>query len=244
MAKNQRRDSERRAIAERLQKEQKRREQRRSFAILGFSIIVVVGLLAAALIPYIKDQREQNKLESTSLSKIGVSKSAAGCDDILTKKTDHTQQHVPAPTPITYKDAPPSFGPHRPSPAAFERKYYTAQDRPEVATLVHNLEHGYTILWYDDTLAKDSKELKTVKAISDKMADERFIAAPWTADDGKAFPSGKHLALTRWTADASNPGDEDKQRGNWQYCTSVSGAVVGDFVAKWPNAESPEPGIR
>jgi len=243
MAKNQRRDSERRAIAERLQREQKRREKRRSFAILGFSVLVVVGLLAAALIPYIKDQREQNKLEGTSLAKLGVSKSAAGCDAILTKPTNHTQEHIPAPTPIPYTDAPPSFGAHRPQPAPFERKYYTAQDRPEVAELVHNLEHGYTILWYDDTLAKDSKELDAVKAIADKMKDQRFIAAPWTSKDGKGFPSGKHLALTRWTADAKNPADEDKQRGNWQYCSGVSGSVVGDFVDKWPNAESPEPGI-
>ena len=243
MAKNQRRDSERRAIAERLQREQKRREQRRSLAILGIAVVIVVGLLAAALIPYIKDQRAQGKLKSTALSKIGVSKSAAGCGDIVTKPTDHTQEHINAPTPIPYKDAPPSFGPHRPQPAAFERKYYTAQDRPEVATLVHNLEHGYTILWYDDTLAKDSKQLDTVKAISDKMTDQRFIAAPWTSKDGKSFPDGKHLALTRWTANADNPGDENKQRGNWQYCTAVSGAVIGDFVAKWPNAESPEPGI-
>src|SRR3954454_14554523 len=244
MAKNQRRDSERRAIAERLQKEQKRREQRRSLAILGVSVLIVVGLLAAALIPYIKDRREKSKLESTALANIGVSKSAADCDAILTKPTDHTQQHIPAPTPIPYKDAPPSFGPHRPSPAAFERKYYTAQDRPEVATLVHNLEHGYTILWYDETLAKDSEQLDAVKAISEKMTDERFVAAPWTKDDGKAFPSGKHVALTRWTADAGNPGDEDKQRGNWQYCAGVGGAVGGDVAAKWPTAESPEPGIR
>ena len=73
---------------------------------------------------------------------------------------------------------------------------------------MHNLEHGYTILWYDDTIAKDLKQKDAIEAISKKMSEERFIAAPWTSDDGKAFPDGKHIALTRWTADAKNPSDE------------------------------------
>ncbi len=64
----------------------------------------------------------------------------------------------------------------------------------------------------------------------------RFIAAPWTATDGAAFPDGKHIALTRWTADADKPNDQSKQRGNWQYCGAVSGSVVSDFFDKWTNA--------
>ena len=243
MAGKKERESERRAIADRLRREQERKEKRRNLLFLVGIVVVVVGLLAAAVIPYVKNQRRENALAGTALDKLGVSAKAASCDDILTKKTDHNQQHIPAPTPITYPDAPPSFGPHRPSPAAFERKFYTAQDRPEVATLVHNMEHGYTILWYDDTIAKDAKQKDAIEAISKKMSQERFIAAPWTSDDGKAFPDGKHIALTRWTADAKNPSDESLQRGNWQYCGGVSGQIVGNFVDKWPNAESPEPNI-
>jgi hypothetical protein len=243
MAGKKERESERRAIADRLRREQEKKEKRRNLLFLIGIVVVVVGLLAAAVIPYVKNQRRENALAGTTLDKLGVSESAASCDSILTKKTDKNQQHIPSPTPITYTDAPPSFGPHRPSPAAFERKFYTARDRPEVATLVHNLEHGYTILWYDDTVAKDSKQLDAIEAISKKMKDQRFIAAPWTSKDGNAFPSGKHVVTTRWTADAKNPSDESLQRGNWQYCGGVSGKVVGSFVNKWPNAESPEPGI-
>ena len=76
-----------------------------------------------------------------------------------------------------------------------------------------------------------------------QASQARFIAAPSTAADGDAFPDGKHVALTRWTADADKPTDMEKQRGNWQYCGSTSGAVVSEFINKWPNAESPEPGI-
>ena len=38
------------------------------------------------------------------------------------------------------------------------RKFYTEDDRPELEALVHNLEHGYTILWYDETIADDADD--------------------------------------------------------------------------------------
>jgi hypothetical protein len=242
VVKKNERDS-RRAIAEQMRKAQQRKERQRSLLILGTCVLVVVALLGYAVVVYVQDQREKSAAAGMPLDKLGVSASAAGCDPIKTTPTDRSQEHIPAPTPIPYKDAPPAFGPHRPTPAGFERKFYTAKDRPEVAQLVHNLEHGYTILWYDDTAAGDEEQLKDIEAIASKYAGERFIAAPWTAADGAAFPSGKHISLTRWSADPKDPSDESKQRGNWQYCTATSGAVVSDFFDKWPNAESPEPGI-
>jgi hypothetical protein len=234
---------ERRAMVEQMRKEQARKERQRSLLILGVCVALVLGLLAAALIPYLKDRHKTSQLASKSVSTIGVSASAAACDDILTRPTDKNQNHIPEGTPITYKDAPPAFGPHRPSPAPFGRPFYSASDRPEVASLVHNMEHGYTIAWYDETAAKDKAEMDDLEAIAKKFQAQNvaFVAAPWTKGDGAAFPDGKHIALTRWSADASNPSDEDKQRGNWQYCGSTSGKVIADFVAKWPHNESPEP---
>ncbi|MCW2782475.1 MAG: hypothetical protein JWR35_2924 [Marmoricola sp.] len=243
MAKKNQKNNDRRAMVEEMRRQQQRKERQRSVLILGFCVILVLGLLSAALVPYIKNQRAEAALNKLDLENIGVSESAASCDPIKTTVTDHNQNHISAPTPIVYKDAPPSFGPHRPAPAAFARKFYTADDRPEVAELVHNLEHGYTILWYDDTAAKDKAEMKNIQAIATKYKDVRFIAAPWTATDGAAFPSGKHISLTRWSADASNTSDESKQRGNWEYCGTTSGAVVSSFVKKWPNSESPEVGL-
>ena len=66
---------------------------------------------------------------------------------------------------------------------------------------MHSLEHGHTILWYDDTVKEGTDAYKDVQAISKKFGEgDYFIAAPWTKADGKAFPSGKHVALTHWTA--------------------------------------------
>lgn len=245
MAKKNPKNIERRAMVEKMRQEQARKERIRSMSILGISVLVVVGLLGVAVWKYVGDQRDKTALASKKITSIGVSASAAACNPIETKPTDKNQNHIPEGTAITYKDAPPAFGEHRPTPAAFGRPFYTAADRPEVATLVHNEEHGYTIAWYDDTAAKNRTEMNALEAIAKKYQDDnvRFIAAPWTSQDGAAFPDGKHIALTRWTADAKTPSDQSKQRGNWQYCGSVSGSVVADFVNKWPNQESPEPGI-
>ena len=245
MAKKNPKNVERRAMVEKMRQEQARKERIRSMSILGISVLVVVGLLGVAVWRYVGDQRDKTALASKKITSIGVSASAAACNPIETKPTDKNQNHIPEGTAITYKDAPPAFGEHRPTPAAFGRPFYTAADRPEVAALVHNEEHGYTIAWYDDTAAKDKTEMNALEAIAKKYQDDnvRFIAAPWTSQDGAAFPDGKHIALTRWSADSKNPSDQSKQRGNWQYCGSVSGSVVADFVSKWPNQESPEPGI-
>jgi hypothetical protein len=236
---------ERRAMVEQMRREQARKERRRSMLILGVCVVAVLGLLAAALVPYLKDRNKQAVLSSSAIDKIGVSSSAASCSSLETRPTDRSQNHVPEGTAITYKDAPPAFGDHRPQAAAFGRPFYTTDDRPEVAQLVHNEEHGYVIAWYDAIAAKDKNEMDNLAAIAKKyQADNgRFIAAPWTSADGAAFPDGKHIALTRWSADAKNPSDESKQRGNWRYCGSVSGAVISDFFDTWSNAESPEPGI-
>lgn len=245
MAKKNDKNSERRAMVEQMRQQQARKERNRSMLILGVCIVAVVGLLAAALIPYLNDRKEDTELAGTSTEKLGVSASAAACDPIETKPTDKNQNHIPNGQQITYGDAPPAFGEHRPQAAGFGRPFYTPEDRPELGELVHNGEHGYTILWYDDTVADDDEQLKVIKALATKYQDAnvRFVAAPWTSNDGEDFPEGKHIALTRWSADAENPSDQEKQRGNWQYCGSTSGAVVADFVKKWPNEQSPEPNV-
>jgi hypothetical protein len=245
VAKKNPKNIERRAMVEKMRNDQARKERTRSMLILGVCIVAVVGLLTAALVPYLKDKNKKAELSNSAISKIGATASTAACDPVETRPTDKNQNHIPEGTAITYKDAPPAFGPHRPTTVPFGRAFYTADDRPEVALLVHNEEHGYVIAWYDATAAKNKDEMDNLQAIADKyQADKgRFIAAPWTSSDGAAFPHGKHIALTRWSADAKNPGDETKQRGNWQYCGSVSGAAISGFYDTWTNAESPEPGI-
>ena len=121
-------------------------------------------------------------------------------------------------------------------------------DRPPVEQLVHNLEHGYTIAWYrDGAPSSDVSALERIaKTFSgeDYNPEDKFIAAPWADSDGGAFPAGKNVVLSRWTADPNDPGDTTKQFGVRQSCAAVSGQAIKDFMAKYPVANSPEPERR
>ena len=233
-------DRDRRAVVEQMRRDQKRSERRRTIVIISACVVVALVIIGLAAVPLIK----QNIAASGPLAELGVSESKAGCQDVVKKKATGNQEHKPIGTPITYADAPPAFGAHWPTPAPFERKFYTEGDRPEVEYLVHNLEHGYSLLWYDATIAKDDDKLAAVKAIASKFEGteltDKFIAQPWTSKDGKGFPKGTHIALTHWSA-GGDPSDVSKQEGVWQYCADPSGEVVTQFTKDYPYTDSPEP---
>ncbi len=236
MAKKSERDS-RRAVAEQMRQEQARKERRRSLLILGTCVVVVLGLLGSAVFVYVQDLREESKAKGTPLAELGATTSAAKCDPVKKAKASGNNNHIDPPTPIPYPDAPPAFGPHWGNylQGSEIRNFYTVDDRPEVERLVHSLEHGHTILWYDDTVKPGTDAYKDVQAISKKFNEEqKFIAAPWTEKDGKSFPSGKHVALTHWTG-------PENQQGITQYCTLPSGAVVSKFTKDYPASNAPEP---
>jgi hypothetical protein len=242
--------SDRQAVIDEIRKKQKGADRRRGFAIVGVCALIAVVILVLAIYPIIKRNRDLSQFKGLKLSEIGAPKSA--CQKVTTKPANGSSDHVPETQQVTYPDAPPAFGSHWNvpglAPAAFERKFYTSNDRPELESLVHNLEHGYTILWYDDTVTGD--ELNEIEGIADKFKrDEdnlryKFIAAPWTSDDEKesgAFPSGQHIALTHWSAGGSGESDTSKQVGVWQYCSAPSGEALDDFMLKYPYTDSPEP---
>jgi hypothetical protein len=225
---------------------------------------VVVGSVVIALIIgglagwklYLDNQQEQ-ETAGTPLDETGPDAATADCQDVVTEPADLELQqdgtfHLPLGTRGDYADSPPGFGLHWPEWAEFGRKFYTAEDRPEVERLVHNEEHGYTILWYDQTVAADADQLQTVEDIaatfdgdaaagSPEYEEAKLIAAPWTDEDGEPFPGGAHVALTRWAAEGDDA-IEDKGMGVWQYCGQPSGEAVQDFMDDYPASNSLEPG--
>jgi hypothetical protein len=244
--------TDRQAVIEQMRKKQKGADRRRNFAIVGVCILIAVGILAAAIVPIVKDKLDERKFSGKALSEIGAP--ASSCQDITTKKADGNQDHVPVGTPVDYQDAPPAFGAHwnqaGVAPAPFSKKFYTEEERPELEALVHNLEHGYTILWYDSTIADDKTAMDEIEAIADKFSGsaddmrDKFIAAPWKSsdEDGAKFPDGQHVAFTHWSAGGTGQTDTAKQQGVFQYCSAPSGAALEDFMKKYPYFDSPEPG--
>jgi hypothetical protein len=235
--------ADRRAVVEQLRREQQRKERSRNLVVLGAAVLVGALIIGVAVWQAMKADSSNNR----PLGVIGGSASAAGCQDVITKKATGNQVHDPVGQKILYPDAPPADGPHWGNylVGAELRKFYSTDDRPPVERLVHSLEHGHTILWYDQTIADSSQQLADVQAIAKKFPSntdptDKFIAAPWTSADGKAFPGGKHVALTHWSMGGTN-GNPQGQQGVWQYCSRVSGAAVQEFMKKYPYSDSPEP---
>jgi hypothetical protein len=111
-----------------------------------------------------------------------------------------SSQHVPAGTnPGPYQTDPPTGGKHY--PATFEPGFYndgdpeTQYEYPE-GYLVHNLEHGYVIFWYNCEAAPNG-DCDALKATIQQVMDEtrsrthKTIAFPWA---GMQEP----LVMTSW----------------------------------------------
>ena len=246
--------SDRQAVIDEIRKKQKGAERGAATPSSGVCSLVALLIVVAAAYRPVKNWWDLRKFKDINLASIGAP--ASVCEKVTTKKADGSSQHVPAPSQVTYTTAPPAFGSHwneqgqYQAPAPFNRKFYTEKDRPELEQLVHNLEHGYTILWYDESIADDGDELTVIDGIADKFRSNsdnlrfKFIAAPWTAADEKEsgkFPDGMHVAFSHWSAGGSGESDTSKQVGAFQYCSQPSGEALKDFMLEYPYTDSPEP---
>ena len=149
--------SSRRAVADDVRRKQSRAERRKTFSIVGACVAVAVLIIGAAAYEPIKNWWDLRQFRGVDLAAIGAPASA--CGKITTKDATEAQQHVPDGTKIVYGEAPPAFGEHYNEPDGMERKLYTEDDRPALGNLVHNLEHGYTILWYDESVADNGDQM-------------------------------------------------------------------------------------
>jgi hypothetical protein len=223
-------------MIEKMQRDQARTDRTRTILIVVGSIIVGLAIIAYPAIRLIQDSRTKNQ----ALTEFGVAVSAASCDTITDDAATGTLDHKPDGTPIDYSVSPPSSGSHYATWAPFDKKFYTLDDRPPVPNLVHNLEHGYTILWYKDSLAQDQKDQieKLSKAKLPDASNGKFIAAPFRETDGKPWPDGKNIAFAHWSANTSG---SDKAFGHRQFCGSVSGDALKQFMDKYPALDAQEP---
>ena len=222
-----------------MRREQLARERRKS--LLFIVIAVVIGLVIVGLAAWPAIQKNRNDPTKKSLTSFGVDAAAAGCSDVVTKdgtNTEALRTHVADGTAEKYATVPPSYGPHWGSPVFPARTFYTARDKPQMEQLVHNLEHGYTILWYDNTIT--GKSLTTLKdlAVNASKSDmagpgNKFIVSAWDKAYG-TFPSGKHIGMSHWGAQASHI----------QLCGKVSGEAVKKFMTQFPHADAPEPNAQ
>lgn len=244
MAKPKKND-DRRARVEAMRREAQRAERRRTMAVVLVCAVVAVAIVAATAFYLVTKDEPAVDASFVDGGSIGPAGDAAGCDNVMLRGAEGSSEHKAPGTQVDYPYDPPAFGPHWPAPADFTVKFYTVADRPDVEQFVHNLEHGYTILWYDQSVADDPEALAQVQAIAQRFVGQqdlaaKFIAAPWTSDDGDPLPEGKHVVLTHWSAqgEAAVP---DQGQGDWLYCAEPSAEVVSTFMAKFPYSDALEP---
>ena len=230
-----------------MQAQAKRSERRRLLLVVG-AVVLVLAIIGGAVAWAIVG--EQNK-KNAALEGMTGDVAAAACnpviDDPATGSSDHVGPGTSTPDKvrIDYATVPPSSGQHLAQPALSDRRVYTVADAPAIEALVHNLEHGYTILWYDPSL--EESQASQFAALAERVnamkeSGNKFIITPWDTSRG-AFPEGKKYALSHWSADVNlQTGQIGKQMGKRQFCGGLNLTVVEDFVKAYPWSSAPEPG--
>ena len=238
--------SARQARVAEVKKAQQSRERRTVLMIVAACAVLVLAL--AAVITYgILDARK-NQPDNLIVA-LGTPAASASCDAATTDAASGNSDHVGPGTnrtdvsKVQYSTVPPTSGSHFVQPVLDGRQFYSSADTPAVETLVHNLEHGYTVLWYlPSEESARSSQLQELAGLGNKLApsQRKFIVAPWNEAYG-AFPSGKKFALSHWSATTDAGGKVTAQAGHRQLCGDLSGEAVKNFVTQFPRTDAPEP---
>lgn len=234
----------RKARVEEVRKAQKGRERRTVLMIIAACAVLV--LLLGGVITYGIFDAQRNQPENLILT-MGAPAASASCDPVTNDPASGNADHVGPGTnrtdikSVKYSTVPPTSGSHFVQPVLDGRQFYTTKDTPAVETLVHNLEHGYTVLWYLPSEAGND-QLKQVASLGNKLSpsQSKFIVAPWNDKYG-TFPDGKKYALSHWSAQTDAQGAVQSQSGHRMLCGSLSGEAVKSFVTQFPRTDAPEP---
>ncbi len=117
---------------------------------------------------------------------------AAGCGEVQTPVADAPGgQHLSAGQSAGYTDRPATSGAHDPSPLPNDPPVHTEPIREENA--VHNLEHGYVILYYraDGPEALGEDVVTRLSSIAEQQ--DKVLVAPYPN-----LNEGTSLAITAW----------------------------------------------
>ncbi len=213
-------EKNRRALIEEQRKKARAKERRATVLTIGITSLIGIALVAGIVV-FANDGQGIN---GPDLDKVGVAREAAGCtepkEEEIAEDNAHTSQNgdrVEYAAPL-----PPTSGRHNPTPLPVgAKKFYSREENPPPERAVHNLEHGYIVVWYDSKVSDQQIELLQQAADG---AEGKFLVVPWTRAD---FAGDKHIVLTSW--------------GIKQECTDVSGAAMKSFQDNYGGQKSKAP---
>lgn len=175
----------RRLADERKAAERKRAQRRRSLVTMGLA--VGVGVLVVMLI--VSQRNHGAGGESVNIGGPDTPE-AAKCTSVQEfKEEGHT--HVPEGTTVGYKTDPPTSGNHWPPGSQADPGFYATPVDSE--RLVHNLEHGQIVIWYQTDAPETTKD-KIEQYVGN---DPALIAVPYD------FSGPGDYALSAWKVSQS-----------------------------------------
>ena len=218
-------ENQRRKLIDEQRRKARATERRKTILTIVLSTLLGAGLIGGSVYFSVKSK---NKTKPSALTAIGVSKDEAGCldvkeDPIPKDATDATKHTARDGDHVDYTLSPPTSGRHNPTPlpGVGVKKFYTREENPPPERAVHNLEHGYTVVWYDKTVSAETIELLKKAGES---GTPKLLLVPWDRAD---FPDDKHIVITSW--------------GQREQCSNVSGEVIQAFVDEHGGANSKAP---
>jgi len=232
-------NKDRRARLEELRRQQKAAERRKNFLFVGSAILIALGLIAAAVIPaLLHDQALNRKKKAGYQAAPTKAEKAAGCDGVHNDPLSSGGTTVHVSSPIDYSKEkygdtrggtpplPPTGGRHNSVSLGDTNRFYPLSQKPRPERAVHNLEHGYIVVWYDSKLPADQAAHLQQLAAGGNLT--RLLVVGWWQGD---LPAGKHVVLTSW--------------GRTDRCTKVSDDVINSFYSAHLNDQklAPEPGL-
>ena len=220
---------------EELRSQQKAAERRKNFIFAGSAIVVALILIGAAVIPTVLHDRAQKAKEKVGYQFAPTAaEKAAGCLGVHNDPLSAAAQHVEGPIDYTkekYGDdrggvapIPPTGGKHNALSLGDTVRFYPLAQKPRPERAVHNLEHGYIVVWYDSKLPAD--QVKKLQDLAKSGTLTRLLVVGWWQSD---LPADKHVVFTSW--------------GRTDRCTTVSDAMATKFYEDHLNAAiAPEAG--
>ncbi|HVL65141.1 MAG TPA: DUF3105 domain-containing protein [Actinomycetota bacterium] len=203
MSKKLEQKQQRRALEEARQAELKAQARKRNLITLG-----VIGLVLALVVFLILSERDK------TTGPVGVAAQEAGCGEIQQPPEAESANHVEDGTPVNYASNPPTSGDHYAQPA--DARFYPPESvgNPPAERVVHNLEHGQIVIWYDP--AAPSTVIDEIEGYMDNLGGNQVLgvlAVPY-----EQLGEG-NFAAAAW--------------GAYQACERVSEEVLDEFRAQF-----------
>jgi hypothetical protein len=198
---------------ERIQREIAARSRNRKIGI-GLVSLAVAGAVGAAVIsaagsgglpePQVLLERADAEAQQAGCADVQTTGSYGGVDDPAAPGYADRSHIGPGsafqemPPLATYPTVPPASGPH--GDLTLGAGVY--RDPPAVDRLIHSLEHGAAVIWYDPDAPGDGIDrIRAFFQQNDPVRQDRVIVAPYDYPDGGEaglLPPGTQMALVAW----------------------------------------------